>query len=38
MKYKNLEKLIKVIEILRSENGFFWYRAQTHETLTPNMI
>lgn len=38
MKYKNLEKLIKVIEILRSENGCVWDRAQTHETLTPNMI
>lgn len=38
MKYKNLEKLIKVIEILRSEKGCVWDRAQTHETLTPNMI
>lgn len=38
MKYKNLEELIKVIEILRSENGCVWDRAQTHETLTPNML
>lgn len=38
MKYKNLEELIKVIEILRSENGCIWDRAQTHETLTPNML
>lgn len=38
MKYKNLEELIKVIEILRSENGCVWDRAQTHESLTPNML
>ncbi|MBO6271866.1 nucleoside triphosphate pyrophosphohydrolase [bacterium] len=38
MKYKNLEELIGVIETLRSENGCVWDRAQTHETLTPNML
>ena len=38
MKYKELEELIKVIEILRSENGCVWDRAQTHESLTPNML
>ena len=38
MKYKQLEELIGVIETLRSENGCVWDRAQTHETLTPNML
>jgi tetrapyrrole methylase family protein/MazG family protein len=38
MKYKNLEELIGVIEVLRSENGCVWDRAQTHESLTPNML
>lgn len=38
MKYKNLERLVEIIEILRSENGCVWDRAQTHETLTPNML
>lgn len=38
MKYKQLEELIGVIEILRSENGCVWDRAQTHESLTPNML
>ena len=38
MKYKQLEELIGVIETLRSEHGCVWDRAQTHETLTPNMI
>ena len=38
MKYKNLEELIGVIETLRSENGCVWDRAQTHESLTPNML
>jgi len=36
--YKNLEELIKTIEILRSENGCQWDREQTHKTLRPNMI
>lgn len=38
MKYQNLEELIGVIEVLRSENGCVWDRAQTHESLTPNML
>ncbi len=38
MKYKNLEELINVIEILRSENGCAWDREQTHASLRPNMI
>lgn len=38
MKYKELEELIEVIEILRGENGCVWDRAQTHESLIPNMI
>ena len=38
MKYKNLERLVEIIEILRSENGCVWDRAQTHETLRPNML
>ena len=38
MKYKQLEELIGVIEVLRSENGCVWDRAQTHESLTPNML
>lgn len=38
MKYKNLERLIEIFEILRGENGCVWDRAQTHETLIPNML
>ena len=38
MNYPNLEELINVIKILRSENGCVWDRAQTHQTLTPNML
>lgn len=38
MKYKNLERLVEIIEILRSENGCVWDRAQTHESLKPNML
>lgn len=36
--YKNLEKLIETVEILRSENGCKWDREQTHSTLKPNML
>jgi MazG family protein len=36
--YKNLEELIKVIEVLRSENGCQWDREQTHSSLRPNML
>lgn len=38
MSYKNLEKLIEIIEILRSPNGCPWDREQTHKTLRPNML
>lgn len=38
MKYKNLERLIEIFEILRGENGCVWDRAQTHETLVSNML
>lgn len=38
MNYPNLEELIEVIRILRSENGCVWDREQTHESLRPNML
>ncbi len=38
MNYPNIEELIKVIEILRSENGCQWDREQTHESLRRNML
>ena len=38
MKYPNLEKLIEIISILRSENGCEWDREQTHKSLRPNML
>lgn len=38
MGYKNLEKLIEIIEILRSPEGCPWDRVQTHKTLRPNML
>ena len=38
MKYQNLEKLVDIIAILRSENGCPWDREQTHKTLRPNML
>ena len=38
MNYPNLERLIEIIEILRSENGCKWDRAQTHSTLKRNML
>lgn len=36
--YKNLEELIEIVKILRSENGCMWDREQTHQSLRPNMI
>ena len=36
--YKNLEELIKVLEVLRSEIGCQWDREQTHSSLRPNML
>ena len=38
MNYPNLEKLIEIISILRSENGCKWDREQTHATLKRNML
>lgn len=38
MGYKNLEKLIEIIEVLRSPQGCPWDRVQTHKTLRPNML
>ena len=38
MKYPNLEKLVDIIVVLRSENGCPWDREQTHKTLRPNML
>ena len=38
MKYPNLEKLVDIIAILRSENGCEWDREQTHKSLRPNML
>ena len=38
MKYPNLEKLVDIIAILRSENGCKWDREQTHKSLRPNML
>ena len=38
MKYPNLEKLVDIIAVLRSENGCEWDREQTHKSLCPNML
>ena len=38
MNYPNLERLIEIIDILRSENGCKWDREQTHATLRRNML
>ncbi len=38
MNYPNLERLIDIIEILRSENGCKWDKEQTHATLKRNML
>lgn len=38
MSYKNLERLIEIIEILRSPNGCPWDKEQTHKTLRPHML
>jgi len=35
---KNLQELIEVVKVLRSENGCQWDREQTHQTLRPNML
>ena len=36
--YENLEKLIETVRILRSPQGCEWDRAQTHQSLKPNML
>lgn len=36
--YKNLEELIEIIRVLRSENGCKWDREQTHKSLRSNML
>ena len=38
MKYPELERLVDIIAILRSENGCQWDREQTHKSLRPNML
>ena len=38
MNYPELERLIEIVEILRSENGCQWDREQTHATLKRNML
>ena len=38
MKYPELERLIDIIAVLRSENGCKWDREQTHKSLRPNML
>lgn len=38
MNYPNLERLIDIIETLRSENGCAWDREQTHYSLKKNML
>lgn len=38
MKYPELERLVDIVAMLRSENGCPWDREQTHRTLRPNML
>jgi len=38
MNYPELERLIKIVATLRSENGCQWDREQTHKSLRPNML
>lgn len=38
MNYPNIERLIEIIDILRSENGCSWDREQTHSSLRRNML
>lgn len=38
MNYPNLERLIEIIDILRSPGGCEWDREQTHATLKRNML
>ena len=38
MKYPELERLVDIVSVLRSDNGCQWDREQTHKTLRPNML
>jgi tetrapyrrole methylase family protein/MazG family protein len=38
MKYPQIERLIDIVSVLRSENGCQWDREQTHKSLRPNML
>ena len=38
MKYKEMERLIEIVSVLRSENGCEWDKEQTHQSLRPNML
>ena len=38
MNYPQLERLLEIVAVLRSENGCQWDREQTHKTLRPNML
>ena len=38
MKYPELERLVDIIAVLRSEHGCQWDREQTHKSLRPNML
>jgi len=38
MNYPQLERLLEIVAILRSENGCQWDREQTHKSLRPNML
>ena len=38
MKYPELERLVDIVAVLRSENGCRWDREQTHKSLRPNML
>ena len=38
MNYPQIERLIEIISVLRSENGCPWDREQTHISLKKNMI
>ncbi len=37
-KHEEFEKLLSIMEILRSERGCEWDRSQTHETLKPYVV
>ena len=37
-KYYNVNNLVEIMEILRSEDGCPWDREQTHDSIKPNLI